>query len=67
MTKPDFRNMNRQELRKYVLLNRQDDDAIEALIRCGNPNGPRYPFPKTEEDVKQMEEILKRKLNGNQS
>lgn len=33
MTKPDFSKMTRQELRDYVLAHREDDDAIEALIK----------------------------------
>lgn len=60
--KPDFSQMSRQELRAYVLAHRDDDEAIEALIRMGNPNSPVYPFPQTDEDLKTMEEILKRKI-----
>jgi hypothetical protein len=63
--KPDFSKMNRQELRAYVLAHREDDDAIEALIKRGNPNSPKYPFPQTNEDFREMEEILKRKLSSN--
>jgi hypothetical protein len=65
MTKPDFSKMNRQELRAYVLAHREDDDAIEALIKRGNPNSPKYPFPQTNEDLREMEEILRRKLSSN--
>ncbi|KAM3102757.1 DUF6887 family protein [Phormidesmis sp. 146-12] len=65
MTKPDFSKMNRQELRAYVLAHREDDDAIEALINRGNPTSPKYPFPQSNEDLKEMEEILKRKLSSN--
>ncbi|MEH2145565.1 DUF6887 family protein [Nostoc sp.] len=64
MTKPDFSRMSRQELRAYVLAHREDDDAIEALIKRGNPHSPKYPFPQTEEDFREMEEILKRKLGS---
>jgi hypothetical protein len=62
MTKPDFSGMTRQELRAYVLAHREDDEAIEALIKRGNPSSPTYPFPQTDEDLREMEEILKRKL-----
>ncbi len=65
MTKPDFSKMNRQELRAYALAHREDGDAIEALIKRGNPNSPKYPFPQTNEDFREMEEILKRKLSSN--
>jgi hypothetical protein len=65
MTKPNFSQMTRQELRKYVLTHRDDDEAIETLIKMGNPNSPVYPFPQTDEDLKVMEEILKKKLGNN--
>ena len=65
MTKPDFSQMSRQELRKYALVNRKDDDAIEALINRVDPNSPMYPYPKTEEDFQKMEEILRKRLGQN--
>ncbi|WP_189523344.1 DUF6887 family protein [Nostoc sp. PA-18-2419] len=64
MTKPDFTKMSRQELRAYVLAHREDDEAIEVLINLGNPDSQKYPFPQTEEDFREMEEILKRKLSN---
>jgi hypothetical protein len=63
MTKPNFSNMTRQELRNYILEHRDDDDAIEALINKGNPDSPTYRFPQTEDDLREMEAILKQKLN----
>jgi hypothetical protein len=66
MTKPDFSKMTRQELKAYVLAHREDDDAVEALIKRGNPNSPVYPFPQTEADFQQMAEILKRKLGNSE-
>ncbi|MBW4665382.1 MAG: hypothetical protein KME01_14475 [Chroococcus sp. CMT-3BRIN-NPC107] len=62
--KPNFSKMTRQELRHYILANREDDEAIEALINKGNPHSLKYPFPKTEDDFREMEEILKRKLSS---
>ena len=64
MAKPYFNKMTRQELRAYVLEHREDDEAIEVLIRTGNPNSPTYPFPQTDEDLREMEKILKRKLGS---
>lgn len=61
--KPDFNTMTRQELRVYILAHRDDDEAIEALIKLGF-NGSKYPFPQTDEDFRQMEEILKRRLDN---
>lgn len=66
MTKPDFSKMTRQELRAYILAHREDDDAIEALIKRGNWDAPKYPFPQTEEDFREMEEILRKKLSSSQ-
>jgi hypothetical protein len=66
MMKRDFGTMTRQELRAYVLAHRDDDDAIEALIKKGNPGSPTYPFPQTDEDLKEMEAILKRKLSSSE-
>ncbi len=62
MMKPDFNQMSRTELRAYILANREDDDAIEALIKRRDPNSPIYPYPQTEEDFKQMQEILRQRL-----
>ncbi|MBD1878471.1 hypothetical protein [Coleofasciculus sp. FACHB-T130] len=64
MMKPDFSKMTRQELRAYALAYREDDEAIEALIKRGNPNSPKYRFPTTDENLREMEEILKRKLGS---
>ena len=63
--KPNFSKMTPQELRAYVLVHREDDEAIETLIKRGNPNSPRYRFPQTDEDLREMEELLRRKLNSN--
>ena len=68
MTKPDFSKMTRQELRAYVLAHREDDAAIEALIKRGNPNSPKFRFPQTDEDLREMDAILQRKLgNGGEA
>jgi N-acyl-D-aspartate/D-glutamate deacylase len=64
MMKPNFSQMTHQDLRAYVLDHRDDDDAIEALIKRRNPNSPKYRFPKTDEDLTEMEKILKEKLDA---
>jgi hypothetical protein len=64
MMKPNFDTMTRKEIREYILQHREDDDAIEALIRKGNPNSPTYKFPQTDEDLREMDAILKQKLDG---
>jgi len=62
MTKPNFSQMARAELRAYVLAHREDDEAIAALISRHDPAAPKYPFPKTDADLQQMTEILKKRL-----
>ncbi len=64
MTKPDFSRMTRQDLRAYILVHRDEDEAIEALIKRGDPNSPKYRFPQTDEDLREMEASLKRKLES---
>jgi len=61
--KPDFSKMTRQELRAYILTNREDDEAIAALIQRGNPNSPKFSFPKNDADLKEMQAILRDKLS----
>jgi len=67
MTKPNFNEMTRQELRQYVLSHREDDDAIAALINRSNPNAPKHPFPEHEDDLQWMSELLQQKLNQQNS
>jgi hypothetical protein len=62
--KPDFSKMTRQELRNYILTHREDDDAIAALIDRGNPHSLKYLFPETEDNFREMEEILKQRLGS---
>ena len=65
MQKPDFSKMTRKELRTYILENnREDDDAIEALINRESPNSRTFPYPPTDEDLAEMQELLKRKPDG---
>ena len=64
MMKPDFSRMTRQALRAYILANREDADAIAALIKMGNSNSPKFPFPKTNEDLSEMQALLQKKLNN---
>ncbi|MGH8003062.1 MAG: DUF6887 family protein, partial [Brasilonema sp.] len=46
MTKPDFKQMTRKELKKYILTHPTDDEAIrELFINRRNPNVKVYPYP----------------------
>jgi hypothetical protein len=62
--KPNFEQMSRSELKAYVLANRNNEEAIRELFRRRNPHGVRYPMPRSEEELKQMEEIFKRRISG---
>jgi hypothetical protein len=64
MTKPDFSQMSRKALKAYVLANREDDDAIQALIKRPAPNARTYPYPQTEADLQEMQALFQRKLRG---
>jgi hypothetical protein len=66
LMKLEFSQMSSQELRKYILANPTDNDAIEAAINRADPNSPLYPYPKTEEDLQTMQEILQERLALNQ-
>lgn len=61
MERPNFKEMTRTELRAYIVAHRQDDEAIhELFVNRRNPNALKY----STSDPKEMEEILRRKLNG---
>ncbi|KAB8317062.1 hypothetical protein SD81_027780 [Tolypothrix campylonemoides VB511288] len=64
--KPDFKKMPRKELIAYVLAHRNDDEAFQVLIARRSPDSEAtwYNFPYTEEGQRQMEEVFRRKING---
>ena len=62
----DFEKMPREELRAYVLAHREDIEALRVLMSCRNPDSEAtwYKFPDTQEGTRQMEEVFRRKING---
>ena len=63
--KPNFKEMSFSDLRSYIVAHRDDDEALhELFVNRRNPNAPKYPYAQSEDDLKQMEEILRRKING---
>ncbi|MBW4621574.1 MAG: hypothetical protein KME17_19705 [Cyanosarcina radialis HA8281-LM2] len=63
MNKPDLKQMNRQELKKYILAHPTDDEAIrELFINRRNPNAKVYPSPY-EMSYEEVEAIFKSKLD----
>ncbi len=50
---PDFSQMTYQELKAYILANREDDEALAYLIlNHTDPNAPSYPATSMEEVAK---------------
>jgi hypothetical protein len=67
MTKPDFKQMTRKELKKYILAHPTDDEAIrELFINRRNPNTKVYPYPY-DMPYEEVEAIFKSKLNQSES
>lgn len=62
---PNFNQMSRTELKAYVLAHRNDEEAIRELFKRRDPNGVRYPLPRNDQDLKQMEDIFKRRIGEN--
>ena len=67
MTKPDFKQMTRKELKKYILAHPTDDEAIrELFISRRNPNVKVYPYPY-DLPYEEVETIFKSKLEQSDS
>ncbi len=66
MTKPNFKEMSRAELKTYVTAHRDDDEAwdafFEKLEQERSPDTKWYPAPLDEEGIKTMEEVFREKL-----
>ena len=63
MTEPNFQQMNRKELKKYILSHPTDDAAIhELFINRRNPNAQIYPYPY-DMSYEAVEEILSAKID----
>lgn len=63
--KPDFNVMNKSELRAYVLENREDTEAFEALADriYANPNPQWYQPEDTEKIVDLIQASKHRKVD----
>jgi hypothetical protein len=67
--KPNFEAMSRAELKAYVLQNREDLEAIRALLH--HPDGKRITMPPMftsegepiEENIRIGEEALKKRID----
>jgi hypothetical protein len=70
--KPNYKTMNKSELKKYVLENREDIEAIRLLFQSrDNEQIKRYPPVCTEEgipieqNIRIMEKAIKDKIQRN--
>ncbi len=62
MTKPNFQQMTRKELKKYILAHPTDDEAIrEFVMNRRSPNAVVYPPPSTM-SYEEIEAIFKAKI-----
>ncbi|MEA5534909.1 DUF6887 family protein [Crocosphaera sp. XPORK-15E] len=61
---PNFKTMNKAELRAYVLQNREDKEAFYALMDRlkTNPTTKTYPCPNTPENLEVMKQAIREKL-----
>ncbi len=60
--KSKFEAMSRQELRTYILQNRDDDEAFQVyMVRALAEPGEIYPAPQTIDDLKDFP-FLKRRV-----
>ncbi len=63
MTKPNFKEMSRAELRAYIVATHDDEAIQELFVSRRNPDAKKYPPPLNEEGIKIMEEAIRRKVN----
>ena len=62
LMKPNFESMTRQELKAYVLKNRDDQEALNILMGRRSPDNEAtwYDFADNQEV---SQDLLKRKIN----
>ncbi|MFM2380705.1 MAG: hypothetical protein RLZZ143_3288 [Cyanobacteriota bacterium] len=62
---PDFYQMSRPELRKYVLSHREDDEALRIYMdrMRTEPGVTRFTLTPSQEDMKKLEEFLREKMD----
>ena len=59
MSTSDFDSMSREELRQYILENRNDKEAFEFYLdKFTNPDSPVYPAPQSLEDMSYLQKII---------
>jgi hypothetical protein len=63
--KPNFNQMNRKELRNYVLTHRQDEEALRIYMERlhSEPGIDRYTGGLNGQDFSQLEQLLEKKCD----
>ncbi|MBO0352325.1 hypothetical protein J0895_25225 [Phormidium pseudopriestleyi FRX01] len=63
---PKFELMSREQLKAYLLSNRDDLEALEALVNRRSPDAEAtwYPAPLTEETIRISEEAIQRRIEA---
>ena len=57
----DYKSMTLNELRRYVLKNRKDQEAWDEYVSRPRPNAISYPAPKNQEESDaQFRDFLKK-------
>jgi succinate dehydrogenase flavin-adding protein (antitoxin of CptAB toxin-antitoxin module) len=59
MTEPNFQQMSREELKAYVRIHREDDEAWVEFLSRRSPNAKVYPYNISDE---KMMQVLREKL-----
>ena len=59
MNKPDYQAMTRQELKQYVLIHRDDEEAWHEFVNRPRPHAKIYPPNLPPEEI---EAILREQL-----
>ena len=62
MTKPNFNQMSRADLKAYVLTHRDDEEAFRAFITKPVARSKPYPAPLDEESIRIGQEAILQKI-----
>lgn len=63
MNKPNYKEMTHEELRKYVLAHRDDDEAInELFVNRRDPNAKVYPANMS---IEEMTQVIQERIKAN--
>jgi hypothetical protein len=64
MSKPDFSQLTRQELKRYIRQHPTDDDAIrELFVNRRSPNAKVFP-PPSEMTKDELDNVFKQRMSS---